>query len=1062
MKLLSCLFVLLCGISSVHAQHALQLDGGPGRIGVLRGNLLPIGVTDFEFPAVGGTLLTTGSLGTLVWQVGGNLGTSPNNYLGTLDDVNLNLITGSGGPVTRMSIDADGDVGIGFLPTFGTNDSKLQVERILTTDPGSTINTQSLQLNLTPTSALISQINTLHFRTNIFNSASNISTVADGIRGEVITFSNYTGVLDYAQGGNFNIEHGAPTLLANADAAIGSIYLNGVAATNGITNARGTAGQVFNLGPGTIANAYGSWNRIGNVGGGAITNASLFYGVNPGSPGITNLTGYYMEQLTSAFPLTARAFWYAHATRPVVITANSEVSIGNASPTVGIPLSIYPGSSGSTILRLNRTAAGQLLSTEYNPLAPLSASNVLWGTGMLNFAPNANYSIWSNDGVSTFRRFTIDPEGQAAFGAGFTPTTGVYDPMLTVYQLNAADPASPVYNQSLIQDIIPTGVWTTGIDNLHIRSIVANSANNLNTVVDGIRAEVYTFGNYTGTLSYAQGGNFNILHQAPTTLGFADACIGSTYLQGAAPSLIANARGIVGQVQNLNTGTITNALAVWGNIANGGGGNITNAFLFFGSNPNSASINLLTGLYLEGLSGPALNNTRAIWYNHATRPFVVMGNGEVGVGNATPPTGITMSLYPGSSGSTILRLNRTGAGQYLSTDYQPNGAITAANPRWGSGMMGGAFPNLNYSIWTFNGAIDNPRLTIDPEGEVGIGITATPGVANPKLNILTDQTADGGLSYNATAITHNLSPTTAWTSAINNLYQRTNIFTSANNLSTVVDGIRQEIVTFGDYTGTLDYAQGGNFSIIHQAPTTAANIDGVLGSVYLQGSVASNVVTNARGTVGQIFNQGPGNVTNAYGSWNRIGNFGVGTIDNAYLFYGVNTSTIGFTNLTGLYLEQLTGATNINAMVYAHATAPFVLTGDGNMGIGTATPVTNARLSVKDGHLQSQQTTAPASAVGANNLVGAVTLNNATDMAGSITIVLGVTAFTGSQADVTFDKPFVTAPIIVISPADGPTAQAMSPDAIYVTATTTGFSIQAVNPTVGGTYILNYHVIETQ
>lgn len=54
---------------------------------------------------------------------------------------------------------------------------------------------------------------------------------------------------------------------------------------------------------------------------------------------------------------------------------------------------------------------------------------------------------------------------------------------------------------------------------------------------------------------------------------------------------------------------------------------------------------------------------------------------------------------------------------------------------------------------------------------------------------------------------------------------------------------------------------------------------------------------------------------------------------------------------------------------------------DGNVVIGTTTPATNARLAIKDGHFQSQQTTKPST--GALN-TSAQSLTNATDVAENI------------------------------------------------------------------------------
>src|SRR5687768_8083402 len=80
-------------------------------------------------------------------------------------------------------------------------------------------------------------------------------------------------------------------------------------------------------------------------------------------------------------------------------------------------------------------------------------------------------------------------------------------------------------------------------------------------------------------------------------------------------------------------------------------------------------------------------------------------------------------------------------------------------------------------------------------------------------------------------------------------------------------------------------------------------------------------------------------------------------------------------------LQELTGATNITAFHYDHASSPFIVTGSGELGIGTATIPAGVKLAVGEGHIQSQQVSVTAAAPGAaNNGAGASAgLANATD-----------------------------------------------------------------------------------
>jgi hypothetical protein len=147
---------------------------------------------------------------------------------------------------------------------------------------------------------------------------------------------------------------------------------------------------------------------------------------------------------------------------------------------------------------------------------------------------------------------------------------------------------------------------------------------------------------------------------------------------------------------------------------------------------------------------------------------------------------------------------------------------------------------------------------------------------------------------------------------------------------------------------------------------------------------------------------------------------------------------------------------NANIQSWGDQAVTYMTLNAGNLGIGTATPVTNARLAVKDGHFQSQQTTAPTIAI---NGSGSASLSNATDVAGKMTLTPTATSTT---ATITFNKTFVTAPVVVITPTNSAAATEMSTAKIYVTTTTTTCVINfgAAPTTAAKTF--NYMVIETQ
>lgn len=127
--------VFLAPSNSV-AQHALQLDDGAGHYSVLQASasggayLLPNG---------GGTLLTSASLATSAWVLGGNVGVGAANKMGTLDNTDVLFVSGSGGPNTRMQISSTGLVSIGGSSQFQVSNTGnlTKINNVATSFPSS-------------------------------------------------------------------------------------------------------------------------------------------------------------------------------------------------------------------------------------------------------------------------------------------------------------------------------------------------------------------------------------------------------------------------------------------------------------------------------------------------------------------------------------------------------------------------------------------------------------------------------------------------------------------------------------------------------------------------------------------------------------------------------------------------------------------------------------------------------------------------------------------------------------------------------------------------------------
>jgi len=131
---------------------------------------------------------------------------------------------------------------------------------------------------------------------------------------------------------------------------------------------------------------------------------------------------------------------------------------------------------------------------------------------------------------------------------------------------------------------------------------------------------------------------------------------------------------------------------------------------------------------------------------------------------------------------------------------------------------------------------------------------------------------------------------------------------------------------------------------------------------------------------------------------------------------------------------------------------------------GTAT-TTKGRAVLADTHLRSTQTSVPTATVDANAGTGATSaVSNATDIAGVLQLVLGSAAWAaGSQTKVNFNIAYGVAPIVVLTPRNAAAATSLTVDQLYVTSTTTDFTVNFVNAAAASaTLEWFYHVIETQ
>ena len=136
-----------------------------------------------------------------------------------------------------------------------------------------------------------------------------------------------------------------------------------------------------------------------------------------------------------------------------------------------------------------------------------------------------------------------------------------------------------------------------------------------------------------------------------------------------------------------------------------------------------------------------------------------------------------------------------------------------------------------------------------------------------------------------------------------------------------------------------------------------------------------------------------------------------------------------------------------------------------SIGIGTASIPADAILSIYNGHLKVSQSAAPTVTVTANagNSATAVFTSgiNANDIVGQINFTSGSGGMSpGDLVFITFNKPYSTTPIVMLTPMSIDACDAVSKREPIAMPTTTGFSINFSGTDNNKNYIWNYLVIE--
>lgn len=205
--------------------------------------------------------------------------------------------------------------------------------------------------------------------------------------------------------------------------------------------------------------------------------------------------------------------------------------------------------------------------------------------------------------------------------------------------------------------------------------------------------------------------------------------------------------------------------------------------------------------------------------------------------------------------------------------------------------------------------------------------------------------------------------------------------------------------------------------------------------------------------------QGTTNPTDAY-VWYTNVNAGTRTARLKLVYDGTNSWLQAAGSAYGIKITA-SGVTVVDGSGVSTAFVSGNIVQSGNNRLGTVGATSNAFYGVYSGHIESSESTLPTCAVGAGAGAGATCSlgTNSTDMAGSVTVVVGtLPTISSTLVTVTFRGTYDTAAICVAVPSNA--AAALQSSQIFPSATFSATTFALATGTTGAsaaTLVFNYH-----
>lgn len=452
--------------------------------------------------------------------------------------------------------------------------------------------------------------------------------------------------------------------------------------------------------------------------------------------------------------------------------------------------------------------------------------------------------------------------------------------------------------------------------------------------------------------------------------------------------------------------------------------------------------------------------------------IVPPGGGIVGIGTTTPNSGYLFTLLTNATNSKAIDITLTGgsgngvnvtssssnynnivstnSGSASATYYAVGGLLTSTvSPVAGylGYHTGTGNTAVNYFGGYFRGKVAVTSSS-SPDGIADLEVqNTTSGAGNPATIFLRQTTSNdvsgtvlSNLNFGDNRSTSPQAQIQVIRSAAGGIGdQPTDIlfYTTPDGSTTLTERVR--ITNSGQFQVGTSTAAATTFSQF--SPTS--------GGGFLNGLVvimpASTNSTNAI----NVTNNDPGGTGNKYGFRANVGG-NDGTVNNKYGFYGQTTGNAG-TGYGGRFESVISTGTGTNYGVYGYVSGA-VATNYALYGEVGAYATNNYALGLKDGHIKS---------IGTSPTITSSTyttsISNATDIAGAISIT--TTTSTGS-ATITFNRSYAIPPIVLLTPTNQNAAADIS--RVWVTSTTTTFTIHFAASIAANSKTFNYLVIETQ